>query len=187
MQIPICKGLIERCQAGDRDAFRELFEAYRERVYGLAFHFVANEASAKDVAQEVFLKLFASLKEFRGSSSFDTWLYRLVVNCCMDEHRRNKRFLPLDFIRGSKTMRPAQPTEQAYLRAEIARAVQAAVKKLKPKLRVPILLRYVEELSYEEIATVLCCSQGTVASRLNRAHHILARKLGHLAGGDAAG
>ena len=78
-------------------------------------------------------------------------------------------------------------TEHNHLRVEISDVVQLAVQKLKPKLRVPIILRYVEELSYEQIAAVLGCSQGTVASRLNRAHRALARRLGHLLDRTASG
>jgi len=80
-----------------------------------------------------------------------------------------------------------QELESSYARKEIARAVRAAVRKLKPKFRTPVVLRYVEELSYEEIAAVLGCSEGTIASRLNRAHRALTRKLGHLVGSNTVG
>jgi RNA polymerase sigma-70 factor (ECF subfamily) len=163
-----------------------LFEAYRQRVYGIAWYFVSDENDAKDVTQEVFLKLLMHLKEFRADSSFDTWLYRLVVNCCMDEHRRRRRSLPLWVDSRTLDGEPRQAMECSYARKEIAAAVQAAVRKLKPKLRVPLILRYVEELSYGKIAAVLNCSEGTIASRLNRAHKGLARKLGHLVGSNAA-
>jgi RNA polymerase sigma-70 factor (ECF subfamily) len=163
-----------------------LFEAYRQRVYGIAWYFVSDENDAKDVTQEVFLKLLMHLKEFRADSSFDTWLYRLVVNCCMDEHRRRRRTLPLWVDSRTHGEEPHQAMECSYARKEIAAAVQAAVRKLKPKLRVPLILRYVEELSYGEIAAVLNCSEGTIASRLNRAHKGLTRKLRHLVGSNAA-
>ena len=175
----------EKCRAGDRDAFHALFAAYRKRVYGLAWYFVSDETSAKDVTQEVFLKLLTHLKEFRCDSSFDTWLYRLVVNCCMDEHRRRRRIVPLWIDSGTHPVEPSQALESSYARKEIAAAVQAAVRKLKPKLRIPVVLRYAEELSYEEIAAVLGCSEGTIASRLSRAHRALTRKLGHLVGSNA--
>ena len=174
---------VEKCQGGDRDAFHALFEAYRERVYGIAWYFVSDENAAKDVTQEVFLKLLTHLKEFRADSSFDTWLYRLVVNCCMDEHRRRRRTVPL----WMDPLDHGQALESSYGRKEIAAAVRAAVRKLKPKFRIPLVLRYVEELSYQEIAAALGCSEGTIASRLNRAHRALTRKLGHLVTSNALG
>jgi RNA polymerase sigma-70 factor (ECF subfamily) len=178
---------VEQCRVGDRDAFHALFEAYRERVYGIAWYFVSDENAAKDVTQEVFLKLLMHLKEFRADSSFDTWLYRLVVNCCMDEHRRRRRIVPLLIDSRTQPAEPGQVLESTYARKEVAAAVQAAVRKLKPKLRIPVVLRYAEELSYGEIATVLGCSEGTIASRLNRAHRALTRKLGYLVGSNTAG
>ena len=175
--------LIKRCQAGDQDSFRVLFEAYKDRIYGIAAYFGADEATAKDITQEVFVRLFTRIADFRWRSTFDTWLYRLVVNCCMDEHRARKRLLPLDLIQSRRRRMETKtaPHEEAYLRAEITGAVQATVRSLKPKLRMPVVLRYLEELSYDEIAVILDCSPGTVASRLNRAHRALARKLAYLA------
>ena len=178
---------VEKCRVGDRDAFHALFEAYRERVYGIAWYFVSDENAAKDVTQEVFLKLLLHLKEFRADSSFDTWLYRLVVNCCMDEHRRRRRIVPLWMDPRTHPVEHGQALESSYGRKEIAAAVRAAVRKLKPKFRIPVVLRYVEELSYQEIAAALGCSEGTIASRLNRAHRALTRKLGHLVGSNAPG
>ena len=127
------------------------------------------------------------LKEFRADSSFDTWLYRLVVNCCMDEHRRRRRIVPLWMDPRTHPVEHGQALESSYGRKEIAAAVRAAVRKLKPKFRIPVVLRYVEELSYQEIAAALGCSEGTIASRLNRAHRALTRKLGHLVGSNAPG
>lgn len=178
--------LIGQCQQGDREGFRALFEAYRDRVYTLAAYFSGDEATAKDVTQEVFVKLFQRIGDFRGNSLFDTWLYRLVMNTCMDERRRSRRFVPLQLLTGVNQM-TRESHEQDRMRAEIAGLVQAAVKRLTPKLRLPVVLRYVEELSYEEIAAVLGCSQGTVASRLNRAHRILGRELRHLVAPGATG
>ena len=177
--------IVERCRAGDRDAFRALFEVYGDRVYSMAFHFIGDEASARDITQDVFLKLFSKIRTFRGSAMFQTWLYRLVVNACMDEHRKRKRFVPFETVSEVKIMQSEGSRESAHLKAEISNSVREAVARLRPKLRLPVLLRYVDELSYAEIATVLGCSTGTVGSRLNRAHQVLARKLSHLA--DKAG
>lgn len=173
--------VIEACQAGDREAFRLLFETYKDRVFSIAcYSFGGDEAAAGDVSQQIFLKLMTSIGQFRGDSAFTTWLYRLVVNACTDEQRKRRRFLAFGASNPVAQTEERRPQEKRYAKLEIADSVQAAIRELKPKLRVPILLKYVEDLSYEEIAGVLGCSKGTVASRLNRGHQALASKLGHL-------
>ncbi len=190
--------LIEACRGGDREAFRQLFEAYQDRVWSIALHFTGDEAAARDITQQVFLKLFSSIGQFRHDAGFQTWLYRLVHNECMDEWRRHRRFISFDIfksnnsrdesidesaimIHGFKSYSSNSPAQEAgYSQLEISEAVKTAIKGLKPKLRITILLKYFEELSYEEMARVLGCSPGTVASRLNRGHKELARKLAHL-------
>jgi RNA polymerase sigma-70 factor, ECF subfamily len=194
--------LIEDCQKGDREAFRKLFEAYKDRVWSIAFHFSRDEVSARDITQQVFLKLFACISQFRHNSAFETWLYRLVVNACLDERRSSRRFISFstsrtsgdemddavdeigvierDFSRNLSGHSRVSEQEDRYRRLEISDAVKAAVRELRPKLRIAILLKYFEGLSYEEMARVLGCSTGTVASRLNRGHKELARRLAHL-------
>jgi RNA polymerase sigma-70 factor, ECF subfamily len=193
--------LIEACQQGDREAFRQLFEAYRDRVWSIALHFSRDEVSARDITQQVFLKLFTSITQFRHSAGFETWLYRIVVNACLDEQRSRRRFISFNPFSGkndaeegrddlgSLSGREAQHYQDLWGRSmqedncaqrEIAEAVMAAIRELKPKLRIAILLKYFEELSYQDMAHVLGCSAGTVASRLNRGHRELARKLAHL-------
>ncbi len=172
--------MLEACQKGDREAFRVLYEIYKDRVYSLALLFSGGNDAARDLAQEVFLKLFSVIGQFQSGSSFDTWLYRIVVNVCMDEHRRNRRLVFLDH-NADVFLRSGDGTpEDDMSRKSVTECVRRAVSELKPKLRVPIVLRYIEGLSYEEIAAVLRCSPGTVASRLNRAHRALAKKLEHL-------
>jgi RNA polymerase sigma-70 factor (ECF subfamily) len=174
--------VIARCQQGDRDALRTLFEAYKDRVYSIAMYSLGgDEQLASDVTQQVFIKLMTRIGQFRGDSEFATWLYRLVVNTCRDEQRKQRRWVPLaDSIFMTATIKQTQSGQ--YASKELAREVQRALSELKPKLRWPLLLRYVEGLSYEEIGRVLGCSKGTVASRLNRGHSALGRKLGHLRG-----
>ncbi|HUE82804.1 MAG TPA: sigma-70 family RNA polymerase sigma factor [Pyrinomonadaceae bacterium] len=182
MEQPIVDDrLIEACKDGDRESFRLLFEAYQHRVYSIAIYsFGGDRTAASDVTQQIFLKLLTSIGQFRGQSEFTTWLYRLVVNACIDEQRRRRRFLPLGESVAMDRLADKRPQERRYARVEIADSVQAAIGDLKPKLRMPILLRYIEGLPYEEIAQVLGCSKGTVASRLNRGHKALARRLAHL-------
>ncbi len=199
--------LIDACRRGDGEAFRELFEVYQHRVWSIALYYSGDEAAAHDISQQVFLKLFTSIGQFRGEANFATWLYRLVVNACQDERRRRRRFISFDFLRsgdhGEREMdlkgltqkdhedlssgrlpRPAgnSTQEEHYSQLEISEAIKAALKQLNPKLRMAILLKYFEGLSYQEMAGVLGCSTGTVASRLNRGHKELARALAHLRG-----
>jgi RNA polymerase sigma-70 factor (ECF subfamily) len=126
------------------------------------------------------VKLFTRIGQFRGDSEFTTWLYRLVINSCLDERRKQRRFLPVEEFTPMTTYRKSPET--GYERREIAGSVREAIDGLKPKMRLPIMLKYIEGLSYEEISEVLGCSKGTVASRLNRAHKALAKKLSYLRG-----
>ncbi len=174
--------VIAACQQGDREAFRLLFEAYKDKVFSIAVYSFGGDASvADDVTQQIFLKLFTVIGQFRGESEFTTWLYRMVVNACLDERRKRRRFLPWGDTMPSNSGEK-KPQEKQYAQIEIAEAVRAAIGELKPTFRLPILLKYIEGLSYEEIATVMGCSKGTVASRLNRGHGELARRLSHLRG-----
>ena len=172
--------VIEACQQGDRDAFRLLFETYKDKVFSIAVYSSGDRALADDITQQIFLKLFTAIRQFRGDSEFTTWLYRLVVNACLDERRRRRRLLPWGEMVAMKKAGERKPQEKHYARLEISEAVQAAIGELKPKFRLPILLKYIEGLSYDEIANVMGCSKGTVASRLNRGHSQLAKRLAHL-------
>jgi RNA polymerase sigma-70 factor, ECF subfamily len=173
--------VIAACQRGDRDSFRLLFETYSDRVFSIATYSLGgDQAAASDVTQQVFLKLMTAIRQFRGDSEFTTWLYRMVVNTCIDEQRRRRRFLPFAESTPVSRMVDRRPQEKHLARTEIADSVQAAIAELRPKFRLPILLKYIEGLSYEEIAAVMGCSKGTVASRLNRGHKALAIRLVHL-------
>jgi RNA polymerase sigma-70 factor (ECF subfamily) len=173
--------VIEACQQGDRAAFQLLFETYKDKVFSIAVYSSGGDrAVADDVTQQIFLKLFTAIRQFRGDSEFTTWLYRLVVNACLDERRRRRRLLPWGDTVAMRNPSEKKPQEKQYARLEIAEAVREAIGELKPKFRLPILLKYIEGLSYEEIASVMGCSKGTVASRLNRGHSQLAKRLSHL-------
>ena len=179
-------GIIEACKRGDRAAFHLLFEAYKDKVYSIALHYGSDPTMAHDVTQQVFLKLFTVIDQFRQDSEFATWLYRIVANACVDEQRKRKRFVPFSQEVDVKDT-VTQSQDQAYHRRQVAESVRGAIAELSPKLRMPILLKYVEGLSYDEIAQALGCSIGTVSSRLNRGHKMLATRLGHLRGEVAAG
>jgi RNA polymerase sigma-70 factor, ECF subfamily len=170
--------ILEACRRGDREAFRTLYEAHKDRVYSIAFYFFHADADAAgEVTQQVFLKLMREIGRFRGDAAFSTWLYRMVVNACVDRSRSRRREAAaadpvlLDHVpaRGSH--------EESFARQQLARSVQQAIATLPATLRAAILLRYFEDLSYSDMARALNCSIGTVASRLNRGHRLLAKKL----------
>jgi RNA polymerase sigma-70 factor (ECF subfamily) len=138
-----------------------------------------------DIAQDAFLKLLSRIGDFRGEARFETWLFRVVVNCCMDYRRGARRALPfaagmldaLDALIGGR-----DTILQGLMREQACANVQEAIGRLPPPQRVVVVLRYTEGLAYEEIAAIVGCSPGTVASRLNRAHKTLERRLRHLRG-----
>jgi RNA polymerase sigma-70 factor (ECF subfamily) len=171
--------LIEACRRGERDAFRALFDAHKDKVYSIALRYSGDESLAMDIAQDTFLKLFSSLPDFRGDSAFSTWIYRLVVNACLDHKRRAWRLAPLADELMAMLRAPGDCLD-ALLHSEMRSRVRAAVETLSPDMRMAVVLRYTEGLSYDEIAEVMGCSAGTVASRLNRAHKALERKLSHV-------
>jgi RNA polymerase sigma-70 factor (ECF subfamily) len=173
--------LVAACRSGERDAFRELFEAYKDKVYSVALRFTGQPAEAMDIAQDTFLKLYSSLADFRGESRLETWIYRLVVNRCLDHRRRSRRWLPLGESFRS-TLRAAGDSLARMLQEERDVHVQEAVDRLAPDLRIAVVLRYTEGMSYDQIAEVLGCAAGTVASRLHRAHKVLGRSLSYLRG-----
>ena len=170
--------IIESCRLGDRDAFRVLYDLYKDRVYSIALYFFHGDpAAASDVTQQVFLKLIVSIDQFRGDAEFSTWLYRLVVNACTDAARSRKPHTVISDRSHMEAFAAPGSQEADYERAQTANSVRTAVSALPPKFRMAVLLRYFEDLSYEEMAAVLNCSMGTVASRLSRGHKILADRL----------
>lgn len=175
--------VIANVQRGDREAMHTLFVEHQRRVFSIALNYFGGDHSkADDVTQQVFLKLFTSMT-YRGESEFTTWLYRLTVNACIDESRKLRRWFGLaDWFGGDSEPAAKFSLDDGIRTGELASEVQTAIGTLKPIYRLPIVLKYVEELSYQQIADVLGCSIGTVSSRINRGHKLLAEKLGHLKG-----
>ena len=170
--------IVAACRSGDRDAFRALYDFYKVRVYSIALYFFrGDQAAASDITQQVFLKLMTNIGQFRGDALFSTWLYRLVVNACLDAARTRKSEAGRADRSQLESVAGTESQEQDYLRSQMANSVRVAVAALPPKFRIAVLLRYFEDLSYEEMAKALQCSMGTVASRLSRGHRILAERL----------
>jgi RNA polymerase sigma-70 factor (ECF subfamily) len=174
----IAPALLDACRQGDREALCALYEAYKDRVYSIAFYFFRGDVTAaSDVTQQVFLKLIDGLARYRGDAAFSTWLYRIVVNACVDRSRRWRAESSTEpAILDQLPSRGVSHDEQVA-QGELARSVQDAIAALPARLRLPILLRYFDDLSYAEVAAALNCSIGTVSSRLSRGHRLLARRL----------
>src|SRR5215210_750996 len=120
--------VIESCRQGDRAAFQLLFETYKDKVFSIAVYSTGGDrALADDVTQQIFLKLFSAIRQFRGDSEFTTWLYRLVVNACIDERRRRKRWLPWGETLAMRNPSDKKPQEKQYARLEVAEAVRTAI------------------------------------------------------------
>lgn len=165
------RDFVDAARRGDRGAFKVLYDRYRDRVYNIAFYSLGEALWAEDVLQIIFLKIYRGLPGFRYEAALSTWIYRIAVNECQNQlQRRGARHVPLDAILGSEEEFDQQDLPDArHLERERDQILRDAVMDLSPKLRSVVVLKYVEGLAYDEIARVLDCAPGTVASRLNRA------------------
>lgn len=172
--------LIDACLRGDSQAFEGLYRRYSRDVYSLAFRMLRSQADAEEVTQETFLSAYRSLNRFRFDSAFSTWLYRIAMRRITDWLRKHSKrraatvsgesdyvfeTLPDPHQDGNPRERAAQEEQQKRL--------EALISLLDERHRMILLLRYIHEQSYEEIAQILGCRLGTVKSRLNRAHAML--------------
>lgn len=165
--------LLRCAAAGNAGAFAQLVHKYRQQMVRTAYGIVGSTMEADDVAQEAFIKAWASLPDFRQQAGFVTWLYRITVNTAIDAVRRRRHEAPLDDILPGERQAP----EEVAVRREEQRRVRAAIQELPPAARAALVLREYEQLSYREIADVLNIPIGTVMSRLNYARQLLKEKL----------
>ena len=184
--------LIRRLATGDKDAFRELVESHKKKVYYLAYDLVGNPSDAEDVSQDVFLKAFRAFGTFKRDARLGAWLYRITYNTAIDHLRRrgisaetvDEAVLEANLDRvareaPSPAMDPARTAESVMLQDRIARALE----KVSPQEKAVFLLRHYDDLMLKDIAEVLGLSLGSVKSYLFRAVKKLQRELG--AGGSA--
>ena len=180
--------LISRARGGDRDAFGELVEQYRDNVYRLAYRMCGNAYDADEAAQEAFVAAWRALPNFRGDAKFSTWLYRLTTNAAIDVMRREKRHQTVGDGEMVDLADDADSPQETVERTEQQETVQKALATLSEEYREVLLLRYMEELDYAEIAEVLQLPSGTVKSRINRAKAALKTALlksGNIFGGSS--
>jgi RNA polymerase sigma-70 factor (ECF subfamily) len=177
--------LVHRCKGGERAAFDNLIRRYEDRIYNLCFHLVGDEEDALDLAQEAFVTCFQRIRQFEERSSFYTWLYRIVVNLSKnfrryEERRARSKTESLDarIEHGGEELEKQfassnpGPRDRVALKEEME-LLEAGLQRLGEEFRAVLLLRYMEGLSYEEVAQVLGCSLGTVKSRISRARREL--------------
>ena len=179
------KLLIERVKQGEKAAFDALVIKYQQRVVNLVSRFVRTHADALDVTQEAFLKAYRALPNFRGDSAFYTWLYRIAVNTAKNylamQSRRSGEYeqdlAEIEQIDTNDALRDKATPERLLLRDEIQATVISAIEELPDDLRMAIMLREVDGMSYEEIAGVMECPIGTVRSRIFRAREAVDKQL----------
>jgi RNA polymerase sigma-70 factor (ECF subfamily) len=177
------RSLVERCLSGDETAWEDLIRSHTRRVYGLCYRFTGTDAQAQDLTQEVFLRVYRTLKTFRAAEgSFGTWLARLTRNLLIDNYRRTRQERVTDSIEEQlpmleETVAHAARPDGLVAGREASEILQAALQKLSPELREAVILRDLQEMEYREIAEILHIPEGTVKSRLNRGRGELARVL----------
>jgi RNA polymerase sigma-70 factor, ECF subfamily len=182
--------LIVRCQMGDRGAFDELVARYQRYVFNLIYQHLGDNGELDDVAQEVFLRIYKFIRKYRGQASLESWIYKIVLNYCRTHARRRsvlaRFFSPLASARSDEepgfelletlpdnTYDPAKTVEQRRTASDILQAVRS----LPAIYRNILIMREVNELSYEEIAEILGISIGTVKSRISRARELVRQKV----------
>ena len=177
------KHILARARRGELPAFEELVRRHEKRVYAVALRSSGSPEDAEDITQEVFLRAWRSIEEFRGDSGFSTWLFRITMNLCVD-HARHKHAQPQTqpLVMGEEeSERPlpdTAPTPEEHLdNSELGRELAAALDEVSEEHRRIVLLRDVSGMSYTEIAEVLEISEGTVKSRLSRARIALRKVL----------
>jgi len=184
--------LVERVQKGDRAAFDLLIGKYQHRIVSLVSRYVSDPAEAMDVAQEAFIKAYRAIGKFRGESAFYTWLYRIAINTAKNWLVARNRRPPASDIDAADAeqydidsrLKERSTPENEMLREEIERTVYDAIADLPEDLRTAIMLREIDGMSYEDIATTMECPIGTVRSRIFRAREAIDEKLKPLLGGQ---
>jgi RNA polymerase sigma-70 factor, ECF subfamily len=176
--------LVSRCLRGDEPAWEELVRLHTRRIYGLCYRFTGSGQEAQDLTQEVFLRVFRTLRTFRSAEgSFATWLARVTRNLLIDHYRRTRQERVTDSIEEQLPMleevgaAAAARPDQAVAGREASEILQTTLQRLSPDLREAVILRDLQEMEYREIASVLGIPEGTVKSRINRGRAELGRLL----------
>ncbi len=175
--------LITKIKHGDQNAFKQLFEQYKDYVYNICYRMSGNREEAEDTTQDVFIKIFHAIGKFRGEAKLSSWIYRVAVNTCLKKERRKKltNLMSLEFLFQDKEIfQPVSPEDspdQQMETSETEQIVQQAIRHLPARQKTAIILHRYEHLSYTEIASVMEISLSAVESLLHRAKENLSEKL----------
>jgi RNA polymerase sigma-70 factor (ECF subfamily) len=184
------EALIERCLAGDQVAWEAIVRQYWRKVFNVAYKFVGKHDQAEDLTQDIFLKIFKSLDTFDRRANFQTWLISVSRNLCIDHYRSvRKERETIDRDVDAATLSPASSEVSplvAVERSDLRSLLRQALEMLQPTLRTAVVLRDIQEHSYQEIATELGLPEGTVKSRINRGRLELARQVRRLQASQSA-
>jgi RNA polymerase sigma-70 factor (ECF subfamily) len=183
-QAPTVDELIERCLAGDQHAWEQIVRMHWRKVFNVGYKFVGKHDEAEDLTQDIFLKIFKALKTFDRRANFQTWIISISRNLCIDHYRSVRKERQTiarevdtnDLQPASRERTPYALAEHLVLRAQLKQGLEA----LPVALRTAVVLRDLQELSYQEIADQLALPEGTVKSRINRGRLELARQLKRL-------
>ncbi|SDN80397.1 RNA polymerase sigma factor SigW [Bacillus sp. OK048] len=181
----LIKKRIKQVIKGDQDAFAEIVEIYSNSIYQLGYRMLGNRHEAEDIAQEAFIRAYVNIKSFNQDLKFSTWLFRIATNLCIDRIRKKKPDYYLDAeVSGTEGLTmysqlssnsPLPETELESL--ELQDTVQKEILKLPEKYRSVIVLKYIEELSLNEISEILDMPLGTVKTRIHRGREALRQQL----------
>ena len=182
--------LVERCLEGDQAAWEEIVRLHRRKVFNVAYKFVGRHDEAEDLTQDIFLKIFKALRTFDRRANFQTWLISISRNLCIDHYRsvrKERETMARDVDPSGLT--PVSPGRGPYGQLELSALrdqIRTALAALPPALREAVVLRDLQEFSYQEIADRLHLPEGTVKSRVNRGRLELAKQLTRLEAGGSA-
>ncbi|UOE94296.1 MULTISPECIES: RNA polymerase sigma factor SigW [Bacillaceae] len=182
----IVKRIINDVKNGDQQAFSELVELYKDKVYQISYRMVGNVHEAQDIAQEAFLRAYTNLDSFDTSKKFSTWLFRIATNLSIDRLRKRKPdFYLEETIKGSEGLTvesqiaaEQELPEDQLVMMEMQEWIQAEINELPPKYRSAIILKYIEDLSLKEISDILNLPISTVKTRVHRGREALRKRLG---------
>lgn len=184
----LIKERINQVLKGDHNAFGEIVELYKDKVFQICFRMLGNRQEAEDLAQEAFVRAFVNIRSFNIQMKFSTWLYRIATNLCIDRLRKKKPDYYLEAeVSGTEGLNMysqiasdmAKPEDEVES-LELQETIQVEIMKLPEKYRSVIVLKYIEELSLKEISEILDLPVGTVKTRIHRGREALRKQLRHL-------
>ncbi|HHY83600.1 MAG TPA: sigma-70 family RNA polymerase sigma factor [Clostridiales bacterium] len=172
--------LLEQAKAGNLQAFEELISTYEKKIYNYCLRMTNSREDAEDLTQEVFVRVYKSIKTFKGSSQLATWIYRIAHNVCIDKYRKSKAsVVSISQLKNQEDEREIElpsrspSPEDHVIRSEQQKLLLQCINRLKPEYRSVIILRDIQHYSYEEISDILNVPLGTVKSHINRARAAL--------------